>query len=227
MKLWVATENLAVDFKDKVKDAERIIFVGDIQGCFSELMDLLDAVRFNPSCDHLICVGDMLNKGPDSLGVAKFLMSESSASCILGNHEWFYLKKGKKKKSFAELRAQLGAEDREVKDWLRSLPLFLETDDWLAIHGGLLPGQHPAEMDPETLLTLRELPDGRPWHQAILPDKDIVYGHWAVQGLCLSGRTWGLDSGCVYGGQLSALVWPKRRVVSVPAQKVYRVPKVS
>jgi bis(5'-nucleosyl)-tetraphosphatase (symmetrical) len=217
--------HLNPEIPDSVFTPKRVIFVGDIQGCYDELMDLLKEVDYVSAEDQLVCVGDMLNKGPNSLAVANFLMAEPHATCLLGNHEWFFINEGKKKKSFQKLSQHLGSSEDRVKAWLKSLPLFIETEDWMAIHGGLLPHQHPSEMDPETLTTLRRLPDGRPWFEATEPNKDLIFGHWAVMGLVQHGRIWGLDSGCVYGGYLSALVWPERRVVSVPARDAYVVPK--
>ena len=64
----------------------RRIFVGDIQGCLEQLVNLLAAVEFEPGVDQLFPAGDMVNKGPDSEGVVRLLMS-LDAQPVLGNHD--------------------------------------------------------------------------------------------------------------------------------------------
>src|SRR6202044_897025 len=67
-------------------DAARLIFVGDIHGCKEELQALLEKVQFDPERDHLVTTGDMIAKGPDSLGTVD-LLREIGASCVRGNNE--------------------------------------------------------------------------------------------------------------------------------------------
>jgi hypothetical protein len=68
------------------KDPGRLLFVGDIHGCKEELQALLEKVQFEPRKDHLVTTGDMIAKGPDSLGTVD-LLREIGASCVRGNHE--------------------------------------------------------------------------------------------------------------------------------------------
>jgi hypothetical protein len=72
--------------KHDEKDAARLIFVGDIHGCKEELQALLKKVQFDPEKDHLVTTGDMITKGPDSLGTVD-LLREIGASCVRGNNE--------------------------------------------------------------------------------------------------------------------------------------------
>jgi bis(5'-nucleosyl)-tetraphosphatase (symmetrical) len=130
-----------------------IYAVGDIQGCHDELRRLLDLVKFSPDRDRLWCVGDMVNRGPQSLEALRFLRSLGSAyTGVLGNHDLHFLAlscgaftEGKTR----SLRALLDAPDcQELFEWVRSLPLAhrekVDTDTglttFLMVHAGIAPG---------------------------------------------------------------------------------------
>jgi bis(5'-nucleosyl)-tetraphosphatase (symmetrical) len=130
-----------------------IYAVGDIQGCHDELRRLLDLVKFSPDRDRLWCVGDMVNRGPQSLEALRFLRSLGSAyTGVLGNHDLHFLAlscgaftEGKTR----SLRALLDAPDcQELFEWVRSLPLAhrekVDTDTglttFLMVHAGIVPG---------------------------------------------------------------------------------------
>ena len=119
--------------------------VGDIQGCYKPLRRLLDKVGFDPAKDVLWCTGDMVNRGPDSLAVLRYLKSLGDACvCVLGNHEIQLLTlvaSGASNKPGA-LDAFFKAKDRdELIDWLRSLPLLYHDValSWCMVHAGFDP----------------------------------------------------------------------------------------
>ena len=123
-----------------------IYAVGDVQGCGEEFDALLEAVRFDPAHDRLWLVGDLVNRGPDSLGVLRKVHALGTAAItVLGNHDLHLLavaltqRKSKAQDTFTEL---LAAPDREqLLDWLRHRPL-LHHDAALGytmIHAGLPP----------------------------------------------------------------------------------------
>ncbi|NUP97028.1 MAG: metallophosphoesterase, partial [Planctomycetaceae bacterium] len=93
----------------------RRIFIGDIQGCREELEELLVAVRFDATTDELHPVGDMVNRGPDSLGVLRLLRA-AGAGGVLGNHDVHLLRaarglrKNGKRDTFGDV---LAAPERE------------------------------------------------------------------------------------------------------------------
>ena len=91
--------------------------VGDIQGCAPELEDLLAAIRFDPGTDELVCVGDLVNRGPDSVGVLR-LLDEIGARSVLGNHEVYALRvaSGRAERQCDSLDALYG--DPEADRWL-------------------------------------------------------------------------------------------------------------
>ena len=198
----------------------REIFIGDIQGCYEEFLDLLKACEHDPARDTLYLAGDMINRGPQSRELLEDLMARPRLNCILGNHEFYYLR-GDEKKSFEALDRELGSRKKIYTQWLAQWPYYMESESWMLIHGGLLPQQHPRQMDPEVLTNLRNNPSGNPWYEEYQARKTTIFGHWAARGLVQQGHFWGLDSGCVYGGHLSALILPEKRLVSVPAHRSY------
>jgi len=118
--------------------------IGDIQGCFEPLQRLLDAVRFDDSSDRLWFVGDLVNRGPDSLATLRFIRSlGETAVCVLGNHDLHLLAvaEGFEKLKRADTLADiLTAPDREVLlEWLRQRPLMHVEQGYAMVHAGLLP----------------------------------------------------------------------------------------
>lgn len=121
-----------------------IYAIGDVQGCLKSLRTLLDRISFHPSRDRLWLVGDLVNRGPDSLGVLRHLKElGSSAQIVLGNHDLFLLAVAE---GTLPLRPQdtlhevLASPDRDdLLSWLRQRPLHYREGTYLMIHAGLLP----------------------------------------------------------------------------------------
>jgi bis(5'-nucleosyl)-tetraphosphatase (symmetrical) len=257
--------------------------IGDIQGCFNSLRLLLDRISFRPHIDRLWLVGDLVNRGPESLGVLRYITQLGHAArVVLGNHDVFLLAVAE---GFAELRAKdtlhdvLNAPDRdELLAWLRRQPLLHREGEYLMVHAGLLPQWTVEEAvgyarDVEAALTgpdyrvlLRQLFNGptpqwaddlggwerltsilriltrlractptgsmsnfsgppedipvgfAPWFR--IPGRrstgtTIITGHWAALGLRLERHHLALDSGCVWGRQLTAVCLEDRKVFQV------------
>lgn len=118
--------------------------VGDLQGCLDPLQRLLDRVRFDPASDRVWFVGDLVNRGPDSLGVLRLIRGLGDrAIAVLGNHDLHLLVAAgghariHRGDTFQDV---LAAPDRdELLDWLRHLPLFHLDGPWAMVHAGLLP----------------------------------------------------------------------------------------
>ena len=201
----------------------RTIFIGDVHGCFVELRELLEKVDFDPLCDRLIFLGDLINRGPFS---GKVLQLVHSIPCevILGNHELGLLKYtasiSPPNSYFEEVLAQIESEKEYYLSWMQDLPTFIESEHFLAIHGGLVPNLAPKDHSAEDITNLRFW-QGRPWFEQYLENKLVVYGHWAEKGLTVRKNTIGLDSGCIWGGALSALILPGKEVVQVKAKTSY------
>ncbi|MEZ4743795.1 MAG: metallophosphoesterase [Bdellovibrionota bacterium] len=200
---------------------KRVLFIGDVHGCYAEMLNLLKTMGYMPDKDRLIFVGDMTNKGPHSEKVLKFIY-DNKCEAILGNHELDFLHKIKQGKPHP-LTNQLNALDFWIS-WLEKLPLFIDTKEFLAVHAGICPNMELTDM-PATLLTTIRTWDGKgqdlqnpknpPWFELYHEEKLIIYGHWAAMGLTVRQNTIGLDSGCCYGGQLSGLELPSRKIFQI------------
>jgi bis(5'-nucleosyl)-tetraphosphatase (symmetrical) len=118
--------------------------VGDLQGCLEPLERLVDDLAFDPARDRLWFVGDLVNRGPDSLGCLRFVKSLGSAAVtVLGNHDLHLLCVAEgieKARPRDTLEAVLAAPDRdELIDWLRRRPLMHVEGAFALVHAGLLP----------------------------------------------------------------------------------------
>ncbi|MBZ4331038.1 metallophosphoesterase family protein [Corallococcus interemptor] len=214
----------------------RTLFIGDVHGCSSELDALLKACDWTPG-DRVVLVGDLVAKGPDSAGVVR-RAREHGFQAVKGNHDAHVLRwhgghasKGKK----------LKPEHRQVLDtltaadwaWMGTLPSYLRFPDLnaLAVHAGLVPGVPLEEQREEFLFNLRSiaadgtpskrLEAGEPWGSLWQGPELVIFGHDAMRGLQRHPFAVGLDSGCVYGGKLTAYVLPEGRFYSVPAARAY------
>lgn len=118
--------------------------IGDLQGCYAELQSLLDAVSFDPTQDRLWFVGDLVNRGPDSLACLRFIDSLGDrAVAVLGNHDLHLLAVAEglaKPHRTDTLNGILSAPDREpLLHWLRHRPLLHVEGNTVLVHAGLLP----------------------------------------------------------------------------------------
>jgi 3',5'-cyclic AMP phosphodiesterase CpdA len=219
----------------------RRIFIGDVQGCREELARLLEACAFAPPADHLCMVGDLVNKGPDSDGVVR-LARQLDATVVLGNHDLWWIRHGR---GDDELRDWL-ARRPFIATWDDAIMvhagLHPAWDDAALERLGrdLAP---PVDLTPplspemEWLVTVRYCdpagnrpasdwppppPPFAPWDVLYRGRRTVVFGHWARRGLVVTPRVRGLDTGCVYGGKLSAWIAEEDRIVQVQASRAYR-----
>jgi len=241
--------------KRQRKSATRRIFIGDIQGCCDELERLLVACDFDAERDSLHPVGDLVNRGPDSLGTLR-LMRDLDARGVLGNHDVHLLRTAHGTRELGKrdtLTHLLAAPDRdELLAWLTTWPYVRAWDDILLVHAALHPkwtdpvrvlaGIDPLVPDERTDFATRvrycdaegNLPDSdwpppappfrewwRHWPADSSDRRTVVFGHWARQGLLVREGFRGLDTGCVWGKELTAWIAEEDRLVSVQAAHEY------
>jgi hypothetical protein len=213
------------------------IAIGDVHGCSDELAALI-ALCAPGRDDRIVLVGDLVAKGPDSRGVLA-IVREHAARSVLGNHDAVVLRAREAAAAGKPVNARPGhaALARELSDadiaLLASLPLYLRLPELnaLVVHAGLAPGVPLERQERDVLLNVRTVdaagkPSSRPdagvlWGTLWPGPELVVFGHHASAGLQQHPHAIGLDTGCVYGGRLSACVLPERRIVSVPARRQY------
>jgi len=116
--------------------------IGDVQGCYRELQALLEKIDYNPDRDRLGFVGDLVNRGPDSLAVLEFISQLSNPLVVLGNHDLHLLELayGVREPSDDSLLPILQSKRKiHFVEWLRHQPLLLKHEEHLLVHAGLLP----------------------------------------------------------------------------------------
>ena len=260
--------------------------IGDVQGCYEELRELLARLHFSADRDRLWFVGDLVNRGPRSLEVLRFVRAlGGNAETVLGNHDLHLLAvtAGRRRLRRSDtLEAVLEAKDRErLIEWLSERPLALREAGDLIVHAGIVPqwtaeatlahareveselrtgraelfehmyGDQPdrwsedlagmdrlrfiinvltrmrlCTRDGQINLALKGKPpaDGsvwRPWFEAeerLTAAVRVVFGHWSALGLVLRANLAGLDTGCVWGGALTALDLDTARTTAVPSR---------
>jgi hypothetical protein len=195
-----------------------ILFVGDVQGCAGELQDLLRVAGFDRGRHRLALCGDLVNRGPDSATVLR-LARDLDALTVIGNHEVALLD-GRRTATLDEVRRQLGSALDEWLAWIASRPLFVHGDGYILVHAGIAPGKRPEQCTREELTELRTV-GGQPWFDFWRGPETVIFGHWAQRGRVDLALCKGLDTGCVYGGRLTGLWWPRLEWVSVPARHRY------
>lgn len=199
--------------------------------------------------DRVVFVGDLVARGPDTAGVLRFAR-QMGALAVRGNHEHRMLL-ARQARDEGTRGPRLGPSHQRLldelsdEDWaqLESLPLHLEFPEHriVTVHAGLQPGVPLAEQQPWALMHMRSLTrHGAPsdryasvsWAEAYDDGPHVVFGHNAQAGLQLHENATGLDTACVYGGRLSALVLdhqqepppPRERgdaIISVPSRGRY------
>ncbi|MEU9454376.1 polynucleotide kinase-phosphatase [Streptomyces sp. NPDC048277] len=226
--------------------------VGDIHGCASELESLLAKLGYadgvHPDGRTAVFVGDLVDRGPDSPGVLRRVMSmvgSGNALCVPGNHENKYGRylKGRKVQhthGLAETIEQMAGESeeftRQVREFIDGLVshYVLDGGRLVVCHAGLpekYHGRTSGRVRSHALYgdTTGEtdefgLPVRYPWAEDYRGRAAVVYGHTPVPEASWLNNTICLDTGAVFGGKLTALRWPERELVDVPAEQVWYEP---
>ncbi|WP_254838659.1 metallophosphoesterase family protein [Natronomonas marina] len=192
-----------------------IYVVGDVHGCIDELRDLLDPLDVD-SDDLVVFVGDLVRKGPDSEAVLELVGASPNMVSVRGNNEQKFI-------DGEEPPERLG----DGIDRVASMPAAVSFDEALVVHGGVDPRRPLAEHALVDLLETRAIPpengyEGPFWFELHEGPPRVFFGHTVLEAPL--DREWavGLDTGCVYGGELTAYDYRAGEFVSVPARETYR-----
>ena len=213
----------------------RTIIVGDIHGCYDELISLLALVNLGAD-DRVIAVGDLITKGPKNKQVLELFRTDNRFRSVLGNHDLALLKywrgEGNSLKNAQAVTAgELQPDSQRYCDFLDSLPFLIDLGSHVVVHAGVRPGIPLGEQSAEDLTELRTLGEDRtdregiPWYKVYDSQQIVLFGHWPTQEPVRAARAIGLDTGCVYGNRLSGYIVDSDQIVSVPALNVYDRPK--
>jgi serine/threonine protein phosphatase 1 len=185
-----------------------IYVVGDVHGCLDRLHALLD--RIDPSDDDLVLfVGDLIRKGPDSRGVVDLVLDSPNMLSVRGNNEAKFVR-GEKDIPALE----------PVREAIESMPVAVSFDENLVVHGGVDPRKPLAEHSVLDLQETRAIPDengydGPFWWDVHDGPMRVFFGHTVHAEPLLGEWAVGLDTGCVYGGRLTAYDYHADEVVAV------------
>jgi serine/threonine protein phosphatase 1 len=207
----VADHHLRLD----VDAWEDVYVVGDVHGCRRELEALLSALEVDED-DLVLIVGDLIRKGPDSRGVVELVRDAPNVFSIRGNNE----------AKLIHDRVDLPELD-PVADYVESLPVVISFGDSFLVHGGVDTRMPLEEQGIDRLLNTRAIPpengyDGPFWFEGYEGPERVFFGHTPLDAPVVTEYAVGLDTGCVYGGSLSAYDYRADEVVSVPAFETYQ-----
>ncbi|MEO7001926.1 MAG: polynucleotide kinase-phosphatase, partial [Ktedonobacterales bacterium] len=249
-------------FSDRRSDTGPFDIIGDVHGCYAELIELLAALGYQPDevagmrrpdGRRAIFIGDLVDRGPQVVETVRLVMrmvATGQALCVPGNHDTKLQRAlaGRNvqvKHGLAESLAQIhalpdderGAFSRDYRAFADSLisHYVLDAGHLVVAHAGMkeayqgrasgrvrefaLYGETTGETDEFGL------PVRANWAADYRGHAAVVYGHTPVPDATWLNSTIDIDTGCVFGGRLTALRWPERELISVPAHAVYAEPK--
>jgi predicted phosphodiesterase len=213
----------------------RTIVVGDIHGCYDELIALLEKTGLTTD-DRVVAVGDLIVKGRKNKEVLDLFSSDDRFSSVIGNHDLAVLKfwqghSNQLKQSQKRACVELESEQERYATYLSSLPFLIDLVTHAVVHAGVRPGIKLNDQAPEDLTELRTLGadrtsrEGTPWYEVYDGEKVILFGHWPSPMPRRSKHAIGLDTGCVYGYELTAYILETDQFIQVRANEVYDAPK--
>ena len=211
----------------------RTIVIGDLHGCHEEALDLLARVGASSS-DRVIFVGDLVDRGPKPRECVELAMQHE---CVLGNHEEKHLQQRRRH------ARDLTPDHRRTRSvlgdlhyaWFATLPthLLLPEHGAAVVHAGALPGLPIAKQDPYHLLHAQCVrpPERKSYWPSRAPSthtfwtnhwkgpERVIFGHSVLDRPLESEHAFGIDTGCVFGHPLTAVVLPEWRIVQVPSRQ--------
>ena len=215
--------------EERVSGTNRIFAIGDIHGCLWSLEKLLNILPVNWGKDLVIFLGDYIDRGPDPRGVIEKILElkklyGGKIITLKGNHEWMFERflkgididvflyngGGMTLKSYYNKEGYLEIPEEHLK-FLRELKLYYETEDYIFVHAGLRPGKELKEQSEEDLLWIRE----SFYFSEYKFSKTIVFGHTPFPAPLILDDRIGIDTGCVYGGALTAIELPEKKIYQI------------
>jgi diadenosine tetraphosphatase ApaH/serine/threonine PP2A family protein phosphatase len=223
----------------------RTILAADIHGCLEEFKELLKILSYNPGSDRLILLGDLIDRGPESLGVVRMARSLKLES-VMGNHDEKLLKWLKNEKR--DNNHYYSSFNEEDINYISRMPYYIKlNDNTVAVHAGLRTAIPLEKQTNEDMSHMRYISkDGKFvslnsvrklgkeaagayfWTERYYLPYNVVYGHHVhsndyplIEEVTPGVFCYGLDTGCVFGGKLTAMILETKEIIQVPAKKIY------
>ena len=218
----MTTGNFAIDdavsFDHRHIDLEKrddVYVIGDVHGCLDALEDLLETLDLADN-DLAVFVGDLVRKGPESKAVLDRVRQSPRLLSVKGNNE----------QKLIDGEKSLSSLDLADQQYLKSLPTAISWDGGLVVHGGVDPNRPLSAHATDDLLTMRA-PDGDGydgpfWFEQYDRTPRVFFGHTVLDAPVVGDGAIGLDTGCVYGGTLTAYDCGADEFVGVEARETYQ-----
>jgi diadenosine tetraphosphatase ApaH/serine/threonine PP2A family protein phosphatase len=232
-------------------EVKRTIIVGDIHGCIEEFNELIDKLSYNKEFDRLILLGDLIDRGPDSVAVVK-RARKLDLECVMGNHEHKFLKwyksSGSKNDVYDRRPHYTQFSDEDINYIARMDPYISLPDmNTVIVHAGLRPGINLQNQTKDDLYYIRYMDSDSKfislkkisrlgkdaigahfWTEFWSGPESVVYGHNVhsfenplIEKVSSDITCYGLDTGCCFGGRLTALILETKEIVQVQAKRTY------
>ena len=204
----------------------RTIVIGDVHGCYNELKEMIKILEtegeYKKGIDKLVFLGDYIDRGDNSRQVIEFIrnlqMENDNVIALMGNHEDMlldYIDNNNEDWLWNGCRSTIdsyeGFDEQFFEDiqWIRTLPVYHEDEHCVYVHAGINPYKPMEEQDSFNMMWVRNefIYNGKEYH------KKVIFGHTPTANLSEEWkpvRTYAgnidIDTGCVYGGALTALI---------------------
>ncbi len=210
----------------------KTFIIGDLHGCRDMLEEMLSIIPRDPERDHLIFIGDYIDRGEDSKGVIDILIklmdSSPNVQCIMGNHESLFLEYiyGRNENAFLinggiatlnsyRVNGKIYIPPEHVS-FIESLKTLVELDEYYIVHAGLMPGIDIGRQSIKDKLWIRE--------DFIFSEYDfgkkVIFGHTPFPSPYVTDNKIGLDTGAVFGNKLTCIELPDEKFYHVEAKGI-------
>lgn len=233
-------------------DKLRTILVGDIHGCIDEFDELIKTLSYNKDSDRLILLGDLIDRGPDSVATVR-RAREMDLECVMGNHEHKFMKwwksAGSRNDVYDRRPHYTQFSDADV-NYIAHMDSYIKIPEHniIVVHAGLRAGIPLANQSKDDLYYIRYMDDEKKfislkkinrigskeaagahfWTESWYGPESIVYGHNVhsfteprIEEVQPGVVCYGLDTGCCFGGRLTAMILETREIVQVQAKQIY------
>lgn len=232
-----------------MEDKRRTIVLGDIHGCIDEFDEMIKKLSYNKDSDRLILAGDLIDRGPDSVAVVA-RAREMDLECVMGNHDYKFMKwfrsSGSRNDVYDKRAHYTQLSDQDIA-YISRMSDYIELDTAIVVHAGLKPGIPLSKQRKDDLFYLRYTDANRKfislkqinkvgkeelgavfWTEFGPFGKDVVFGHNVfsyedpfIHRFDDGTACYGIDTGCCFGGRLTALIVETKELVQVQAKQVY------